>query len=73
MTALTEADVERVALDWLTGLGWSVAYGPDISPDGSRPERTDYGAVVLEARCGTLSTGSTPVPRPRRWRTRSEG
>ena len=29
MTTLTEA----AALDWLTGLGWSVAYGRDIAPD----------------------------------------
>ena len=50
MTALTEADVERLALDWLAGLGWAVAHGPDIGPDGVQPERADYGAVVLERR-----------------------
>ena len=30
MTALTEADVERAAQDWLAGLGWATAHGPDI-------------------------------------------
>ncbi len=47
---LTEADVERVALDWLVGLGWAVAHGPEIGPDGVQPERADYGTVVLEGR-----------------------
>ena len=50
MTALTEADVEQAALDWLTGLGWATAHGPDIGPDGGQPERAGYGAVVLEGR-----------------------
>ena len=50
MTALTEADVEQAALDWLAGLGWATAHGPDIGPDGGQPERVGYGAVVLERR-----------------------
>ena len=32
MTTITEADVEHAALDWLRGLGWRVAHGPDIAP-----------------------------------------
>ena len=50
MTALTEADVEQVALDLLSGLGWGVAHGPDIAPDTPDAERSDYGQVVLEQR-----------------------
>ena len=50
MTTLNEADVEQAALDWLRGLGWSVAHGPDIAPDISGSERGDYGQVVLERR-----------------------
>ncbi len=50
MTSLTEADVEQVALDWLSDLGWGVAHGPDIAPDASGAERHDYGQVVLERR-----------------------
>ena len=48
MTTPTEADVEQAALDWLSGLGWQVAYGPDIAPDTPNAERDDYGQVVLE-------------------------
>ena len=50
MTTITEAEVEQAALDWLQGLGWQVAHGPDIAPDGDNPERDDYGQVVLEQR-----------------------
>ncbi len=50
MTTLTEADVEQAALDWLEGLGWRLARGPDIAPDTLAAERTDYGQVVLERR-----------------------
>ena len=50
MTTITEADVEEAALDWLTGLGWQVAHGPDIAPDTPSAERDDYGQVVLERR-----------------------
>ena len=50
MTRLTEADVEQAALDWLRGIGWSLAHGPDIAPDTPNAERDDYGQVVLERR-----------------------
>ncbi len=50
MTTLTEADVEQVALEWLEGLGWRVARGPDIAPGAPEAERADYGQVVLERR-----------------------
>ena len=39
-TTLTEADVEQAALDWLSGLGWGVAHGPDIAPDTPDAERS---------------------------------
>ena len=45
MTTLTEADVERAALDWLADAGWQTAYGPDIVG-----ERGGYDKVVLEGR-----------------------
>ena len=50
MTTLTEADVERAALEWLANLGWQVAHGPDIAPDTPGAERDDYGQVVLDSR-----------------------
>ena len=45
-----EFEVEDAALDWLLGLDWNVAHGPDISPDGAMAERADYREVVLPAR-----------------------
>ena len=47
---ITESVVEEAALDWLDGLGWSIAHGPDIAPDTLAVERADYGQVVLERR-----------------------
>ena len=50
MTTLTESDVEQATLDWLEGLGWRTAHGPDIGPDGPNAERSDFGQLVLERR-----------------------
>ena len=50
MTTFTEADVEQATLDWLAGLGWRMAHGPDIAPGTPNAERTDYGQVALERR-----------------------
>ena len=50
VSTLTESIVEDAALDWLAGLGWSVAHGPDIAPDTLNAERADYGEVVLQRR-----------------------
>ena len=46
MTTITEADVERAALDWLEGLGWRM----ERAPETPNAERDDYGQVVLEGR-----------------------
>ena len=43
MTTITEADVEQAALEWLSGLGWGVAHGPNIAPDTPDAERRDFG------------------------------
>ncbi|HXH06641.1 MAG TPA: HsdR family type I site-specific deoxyribonuclease, partial [Vicinamibacterales bacterium] len=50
MTAFTESTVEAAALEWLEGVGWAVAHGPDIAPDMPTAERADYGEVVLARR-----------------------
>ena len=50
MTTITEADVEKAALEWLSALGWGVAHGPDIAPGTPDAERDDYGQVVLDYR-----------------------
>lgn len=44
---LTENHVEEAALSWLEGLGYEVLNGPDISPEGSSPERASYADVIL--------------------------
>ncbi|MCY3924577.1 MAG: type I restriction endonuclease subunit R, partial [bacterium] len=63
MTAFGEAEVERAALDWLAGLGWAVAYGPDLSPGGGQQERADYSAVVMERRLrGALARLNPALP-----------
>ena len=46
----TESEVEAAALEWLEGLGWLVAHGPNIAPHAADSERTDYSEVVLEHR-----------------------
>ena len=47
---ISEYDIELATLAWLEGIGWQIAHGPDIAPDASAAERTDYGQVVLERR-----------------------
>ena len=46
----SESHVEDAALEWLSGLGYAVLHGPDISPDGVTPERVSYGQVLLTVR-----------------------
>ncbi len=51
--AVTEDDVERATLQWLAGLSWATAYGPDISPPDARTpgtERASYREVALSDR-----------------------
>ena len=48
--SLTESEVEDAALEWLSGLGWDVAHGPEIAPQGPSAERTGYAQVILERR-----------------------
>ena len=50
MTTINESIVEEAALEWLAGLGWQTAYGPDIAPDTPNAERASYDDVVLERR-----------------------
>ena len=50
MSHLIESLVEDAALEWLAGIGYAVLYGPDISPDGSMPERGSYDQVLLTVR-----------------------
>ena len=47
---ISESEVEDAALEWFSGLGYAVAHGPDISPDGPAPERLSYDEVLLTSR-----------------------
>ncbi len=48
--SFSESTVEHAALAWLESRGWNVALGPDIAPDTTGAERTDYGEVLLARR-----------------------
>jgi type I restriction enzyme R subunit len=50
MSYLDESQAEIVAVGYFRDLGYDYAFGPDIAPDGERPERADYGQVVLLGR-----------------------
>lgn len=47
---ITESEVEQVALDILFELKYKVIYGPDIAPEGTKPERHSYADVILVGR-----------------------
>lgn len=47
---MTEDQLEQEALGWLTEVGYTHRYGPDIAPDGDSPERADYLQVLLPFR-----------------------
>ena len=50
MTAVDEAQVEAVTLDWLKDLGYAIAHGPDLAPGEPKAERASFGDVVLTGR-----------------------
>ncbi|MCD8455722.1 type I restriction endonuclease subunit R [Xylella taiwanensis] len=60
---LTEHTLEAHCLHWFQDTGWHVAYGPDIGPDSSAPERTDYRQVILRERLlAALARINTHIP-----------
>lgn len=50
MSKLTESAIEELAINLLEGQGYEYIYAPDIAPDGDKPERRDYGEVLLTDR-----------------------
>lgn len=46
MRTITETQIESICLEYLRELGYDFLYGPDISPDGTFPERL-YNEVIL--------------------------
>lgn len=47
---ITEDQLEQLAIQWFQDTGWNTASGADLAPEGARPERIDFRAVVLKAR-----------------------
>lgn len=47
MAYLSEAAVEQVVLEHLSGIGYAIATDAEIGPDGNAPEREAYADVVL--------------------------
>jgi type I restriction enzyme, R subunit len=47
---MTEDQLEQESLGWLTDVGYTHLYGPDIAHDGTSPERASYRQVVLPFR-----------------------
>ena len=50
MDKMAESVVEEATLEWFEGLGFTVAHGPDLAPDGPSRERGSYADVVLLGR-----------------------
>jgi len=47
---INEDMVEQEMLGWFEDLGYEVVFGPELAPDGERPERKSYKHVLLEGR-----------------------
>jgi type I restriction enzyme R subunit len=50
MAAITEDHLEQQAIEWFQEIGYSHAFGPELTPDGSLAERADYRQLVLQSR-----------------------
>ncbi len=47
---MTEDQLEQEALGWLAEVGYTPLRGPELAPDGERPERSSYQQVLLVER-----------------------
>jgi len=47
---IAESEIEEVALEILSELGYVTLFGPDIAFDGKTPERANYSEVILTKR-----------------------
>ncbi|MDP2869518.1 type I restriction endonuclease subunit R [Methyloversatilis sp.] len=64
---MTEEHLEQEVLGWLADVGYTPLDGPDLAPDGSRPERGHYREVVLEGRLRSAIARLNPaIPAPAR-------
>ena len=60
-SGIAESHVEEAALAWLGELGYEIASGLDIGPDGQAPERANYSDVLLVDRVRTAITKLNPT------------
>lgn len=50
MNKIYESDIEEMALNELSNLGYDYIFGPDISPESDMNERNSYSDVILKNR-----------------------
>lgn len=50
MAQFTETKLEQETLTWLTEIGYTPIYGPNIALDGNTPERNNYQDILLTNR-----------------------
>lgn len=50
MPGFAESDFEDAVLSYFEDVGWTVAYGPAIGPNGASPERATYAEPLLLGR-----------------------
>ena len=61
---MTEDQLEQEALGWLADVGYQHRYGPDLAPEGSTPERSDYRQVLLIERLRQAVASLNPTVPP---------
>ncbi|MGA4045156.1 type I restriction endonuclease subunit R [Ralstonia nicotianae] len=60
---MTEDQLERETLGWLSEVGYDCLIGPDIAPDGANAERADYRRVLLVGRLrGAIARLNPGIP-----------
>ncbi|MBA8735809.1 type I restriction endonuclease subunit R [Chromobacterium violaceum] len=60
---MTEDQLEQETLCWLTEIGYTQLFGPDLAPEGNSPERTDYRQVLLLERLrGAIARLNPTIP-----------
>ena len=47
---LNEQQLEQHCIGWFQEAGWQCVHGPEIAPEGIKPERADYRQVILRDR-----------------------
>jgi type I restriction enzyme, R subunit len=60
-SGFAESHVEEAALAWLAELGYGTANGLNLGPDGDKPERANYGDVLLVERLRTAIAKLNPM------------